>query len=695
MKRPRIPALIATAFILAGGAALTNLALRACSDYSETIYVNTVHPDADAVAAFAKGDLGLLQPGFARSYLVVAYRHMAGLGLDDGAQKDALTLWSDRAGIGPGADTGSGADTANPGRAVAWDASSKDWDAARKQVMGDAAREGWGDDFDAPPVLPNAYSKATGELLELLKVPGAQDPWVKAWVEGQDLVFSRKTGRALPAEAPAEAPVWFKQARAYQQAAALYYLRRYDEAGRAFAALAADKGAKDRGLCFYLAASCQAKAPGPDAARAMAACDAAMKEPLAKDYQPELIRLKDHVRFLKDPETYLRDLGQRLSGPLGAEDFQALLDNYTYAWDRVESPDAGAPSTRHLPDDPLSAWIRAFQSGEGAVEGYLAKPSLPWLVAALAYAKAGDAPTARLMADAAKVPSSNPAYFTLQYHLTRLEVARGEKAEAAKRIVSFEGKPRTISFANAMRLLKRQTDADFASFLKDLPLHAAGTESDGAVEPPTAQQIAVPELRSEDKVLLQTAVPLDALKAAALDPASPKEAGLPRIAFEKALWLDRVDVMQALVPVLPEEKELAEMMAQAPTKEERLFILGLREGRIRNQGGYPKAPEDAAPVSALSKAQQDQAKAEQASLDSLGDPVQFDCANVLAYAQAHPEDPRVPEALHQAVRLTRNHYSDAPEGTPDPVSALSAQCFKLLHRAYPKSEWTAKTKYHY
>lgn len=59
------------------------------------------------------------------------------------------------------------------------------------------------------------------------------------------------------------------------------------------------------------------------------------------------------------------------------------------------------------------------------------------------------------------------------------------------------------------------------------------------------------------------------------------------------------------------------------------------------------------------------------------------------YAKAHPDDPRVPEALHLVVRATRYacSYSD--------TASISKSAFTLLHRKYPKSEWTKKTPYWY
>jgi hypothetical protein len=58
---------------------------------------------------------------------------------------------------------------------------------------------------------------------------------------------------------------------------------------------------------------------------------------------------------------------------------------------------------------------------------------------------------------------------------------------------------------------------------------------------------------------------------------------------------------------------------------------------------------------------------------------------VLEWARVHPQDPRVPEALHLVVRATRYGCTD------DATGAVSRAAFTLLHRHYPKSPWTTKT----
>jgi hypothetical protein len=57
----------------------------------------------------------------------------------------------------------------------------------------------------------------------------------------------------------------------------------------------------------------------------------------------------------------------------------------------------------------------------------------------------------------------------------------------------------------------------------------------------------------------------------------------------------------------------------------------------------------------------------------------------IAWAKAHPDDTRVPEALHLSVRALRYAWT----GNGD----LSKEAFDLLHKRYPTSEWTKKTPY--
>jgi hypothetical protein len=59
----------------------------------------------------------------------------------------------------------------------------------------------------------------------------------------------------------------------------------------------------------------------------------------------------------------------------------------------------------------------------------------------------------------------------------------------------------------------------------------------------------------------------------------------------------------------------------------------------------------------------------------------------LDWANAHPDDPRVPEALHLVVRAWR--YGCTEPSGPN----YSKAAYDLLHKRYPASEWTKQTPY--
>jgi hypothetical protein len=62
---------------------------------------------------------------------------------------------------------------------------------------------------------------------------------------------------------------------------------------------------------------------------------------------------------------------------------------------------------------------------------------------------------------------------------------------------------------------------------------------------------------------------------------------------------------------------------------------------------------------------------------------------VLAWAKRTPNDPRVPEALHLAVRSTRYGCTDTK------TTQFSKQAFRVLHKQYPQSSWAQQTRYWY
>jgi hypothetical protein len=89
----------------------------------------------------------------------------------------------------------------------------------------------------------------------------------------------------------------------------------------------------------------------------------------------------------------------------------------------------------------------------------------------------------------------------------------------------------------------------------------------------------------------------------------------------------------------------------------------------------------------LTASEKQESAAQWKALSQLGTAPNFLSGEVLKWAKAQPEDPRVPEALHYAVRSTR--YGCENKDT----SRFSRESFRLLHSRYSKSEWAKKTRY--
>jgi hypothetical protein len=91
----------------------------------------------------------------------------------------------------------------------------------------------------------------------------------------------------------------------------------------------------------------------------------------------------------------------------------------------------------------------------------------------------------------------------------------------------------------------------------------------------------------------------------------------------------------------------------------------------------------------LTEAQKSETKLQLSKLTKVETAPNYFGKVVLAYAKAHPDDPKVPEALHWFVKCTRYGNTD------DASKVLSKQAFNILHTKYKTSTWTKQTPYFY
>jgi hypothetical protein len=101
-------------------------------------------------------------------------------------------------------------------------------------------------------------------------------------------------------------------------------------------------------------------------------------------------------------------------------------------------------------------------------------------------------------------------------------------------------------------------------------------------------------------------------------------------------------------------------------------------------------PAAVAPISYLSAAEVTEGRAEFAQLvKTAAIAPNYLSAVAIEWANKHPEDARVPEALALAVRSTRYGATDKE------TTNWSKSAFVILHGKYPNSPWTQRTKYWY
>src|SRR6266550_3674052 len=173
-------ALLALALILSVSFMLPQRTQACGPFFTDAIFVYSKHPDFP-LEHFAAGKLGILRTSWARSYLVAAYRNLAGNRLSDGEAKAIKRVWDDRL---------------NNNWESHVDQGTKNWTEARNKVPGLAAprqinayrnREKPHEYESFLNCQEDAFENAEATLIERIKRFGADSVGVKSWVAAQDL----------------------------------------------------------------------------------------------------------------------------------------------------------------------------------------------------------------------------------------------------------------------------------------------------------------------------------------------------------------------------------------------------------------------------------------------------------------------------------------------------------------------------
>jgi len=786
---------------------------QACGPFFPVaIFIQSKHPDLP-LEQFAAGKLGIVQPNYARSYLVVAYRYLSGGTLSSAEQKQLFALWARRL-----------------NREQDWlrhdpaDA-SEHWFKTRNKITGlpdpsYANREEfvpWArfrDQFETfPNCLNDAFLTATRALQERAEQFGPLSAELKTWVEAQDLVFQNCNGRDpvtgnnfMPAEVSASQPARIRADREYQIAAAHFYALHWDEARTRFTKISHDSASPWKPIAALAAVRCtirKATLDESDPVKAKAELVAAdgelhnlQRDRSMDELQPAIWRLRGFVEFRTDPSRRLAELALAIqrgsdSSTLGqdVDDYTNLLDHvlgvYPATDDEYIPPQKShglfEKSAQARRGSDMTDWILTFQaSNEKATAHALAKwnetHATLWLVAALSKADANTPELPELVRAASDLPPDSPAHLTVAFDRTRLLVATNNQEEArevANAALALPSNQLPESARNlflAQQMKSARNIEEFLQFARRTPnvittdmenidvpdatmkcVYGTWKERQACEKQPPRSNLPPPSpplFDADAAVLLTQGTPTSVLMQAARDEQVPENLRrqVAQAAWVRAIVLHDESAARQLVPILassaPDLVPLLQSFGSADSDELRRFAAAFLmlhrpefhpyissgigrqtpPGKIDNyrdnwwctlaprknadddnyetnyyydftklDGPLAKlyATEAELHPTFLSETERQAAESEWATLTKLDHVSEWLAKEPLAFAKAHPDDPRVPEALHLVVRAWRYGCDSKSEVNYSKVA------FQLLHKQYPESEWTKKTPYWY
>ncbi len=403
--------------------------------------------------------------------------------------------------------------------------------------------------------------------------------------------------------------------------------------------------------------------------------------------------------------------------------------------------------------DDLTDWVLTFQLDDTQTRQYRldrwqATKSTPWLLSALVTMRAGDTHTDELMSAAATIAADSPAYETALYQRVRL-LEEESKSEQARTLLDTNWahiEKASPSNRNAFTAQRFAVATSFQEFLRFAPRTLVeadygnyyctnGTcraQNSSVIEPP-------PELDLDSVEIFNLRLPLSLLVQAANGntlPANLRDQLAARTWLRAAILDDTAAVHELephVIGKFPQMRSYIEQYDRADSVQARRFALvfmvmqfpemepfvnalgmsplvspGISSGSWwcydvgadqehrsyqsafwSNASGTQSKPKVAVPPapSWLTPAEREAGEREWRKLSAIGAAPLYFAPAVLDWAKAHPDDPRVPEALHYFVRATRFGCVD------NSIGLYSRKAFDLLHRKYPKSEWTKKTPY--
>lgn len=633
-----------------------------CSfDYDPRLYYD-IRPDAP-IARFVDGHLGILQPGYARSHLVVAFRHLSGKPPSAVERQGFTELLEHRLDEQP--------------RVRA----AEEWERLRATVRGvpfqvqavpEHTKRIEGDFYQwIDNCTDDAFRIASSTLAARVKTFGATDPAVDAWLDAQEIVFSNcSEGEASVPEVSRAMPEIIRADRQYQIAAADFYAVRYDDARKRFLRIASDSKSPWRTTARLVAARALIRGFSVGGmveeqnplAKAQEELEAILADKAMAEYHDVAWGLLAYTVAHSDAQARFDEAAQGLlKGEPTVRRARTDLADYTLLWEKE-----GVTPGNH----ELATWINAFKNGDTklAAERWRATKRAHWLVAALTHAKPEDAAAAGLLRDSATIAPESPAFVSVTHHRVRLMKDADARRNELDRVLAREI---PVSARNQLLAQRRGLARNLAELLRDTPVSIVGA----GLEAGTYEGLHMPP---DATFAFNFHMPLATLQKASTD-----EAFAPDVRTRVA----RATRVRAALLANP-DFDLAYATAKDLLADP--YVLAFNRGDERPNWwckGGPSELEVAAPPVPPFLIGNEAASAETARLEQLGSGASWILRTTLARAKSHPDDPRVPEALALAIDGTRWACGD------EDTDRLAEQAFTLLKKRYPSTKWAQQTRY--
>jgi len=527
----------------------------------EAVFVFTAHP-AFPLNRYARGEIGVVQPSYARSYLYVAYRHLANAPFNPQEEKALTDLWQDR--LTP-----------------AWNrseenATGESWPQVRKKVPGlpelpeidvYRSREKPNQYETFLNCNDDAFDSATSTLNDRIKKYGADSPAVRTWTEAQDVVFSNcSTGQNIPSLLSSDTDALAQADRRYQIAAANFYSTRFEEARKEFDAIAADASSPWQTLATYLIARTfirQASLGADDTKKdLLSQAETQLKKVLAdKKFamtHASSKRLLDLVRLRLRPSERMHELAHSLMSKSANDHLKQDLWDYTILLDGVLGSDEPAPGPRPLDDlrsDDLTDWISTLQSGsdadaDHALSRWQTTHAHTWLIAALAGIDAKNAGSSDLIREALSIKVNSAAFASARFYAIRLLMRSGKFDEARSLLDQLlknnraQFDPSSLNLLIDDRMMLATSLDDFLRHAARIPASLSWNE-DGRELPAEDEDVSEagkailgkPLFDEDTAKSLNRQMPLALLKDAAVSQALPQHL---RSDLAQAVWIRSV-----------------------------------------------------------------------------------------------------------------------------------------------------------